>query len=145
MTNLISRYLLNMKVSLKGAKKCFDEKQIDAVHKYVKLLQSSMPLKTPTTIIFADNRDVKMTTGVRQKGHKIHVLVNKRMFIDVLRTLAHEWAHEFEHQKLGMDDTKKHKDIGGPEENLANILAGIMTKKFQKQYPEVEELLYNED
>jgi hypothetical protein len=134
-----------MKVSLHGTKKCFDEKQIDAVHKYVKLLQSSMPLKTPTTIIFADTRDVKMTTGVRRPGHNIHVLVHKRMFIDVLRTLAHEWAHEFEHQKLGMKDTKKVKDIGGPEENLANILAGIMTKRFQKKYPDLEGILYNED
>jgi len=134
-----------MKVVLKGTKKCFDEEQIDAIHKYVKLLQSSMPLKTQTTIIFADTRDVQMTTGVRQPNHKIHVLVHKRMFIDVLRTLAHEWAHEFEHQKLGMKDTRNVKDIGGPEENLANILAGIMTKKFQKQYPDLEEVLYNEN
>ena len=134
-----------MKVVLKGTKKCFDKEQTDAIHKYVKLLQSSMPLKTQTTIVFADNRDVQMTTGVRQPGHKIHVLVQKRMFIDVLRTLAHEWAHEFEHQKLGMKNTKNVKDIGGPEENLANILAGIMTKKFQKQYPDLEEILYNEN
>ena len=134
-----------MKVSLQGTKKCFDEKQTDAIHKYVRLLQSSMPLKTPTTIVFEDTRNVQMTTGVRQPNHNIHVLVHKRMFIDVLRTLAHEWAHEFEHQKLGMKDTKNVKDIGGPEENLANILAGIMTKKFQKQYPDLENILYNED
>jgi hypothetical protein len=134
-----------MKVVLKGTKKCFDEEQKDAIHKYVKLLQSSMPLKTQTTIVFADTRDVQMTTGVRQPGHKIHVLVQKRMFIDILRTLAHEWAHEFEYQKLGMKNTKNVKDIGGPEENLANILAGIMTKKFQKQYPDLEEVLYNEN
>jgi len=67
------------------------------------------------------------------------------MFIDVLIALDHVWAHEFEHQKLGMKDTKNVKDIGGPEENLANILAGIMTKKFQKQYPDLEGILYNED
>jgi hypothetical protein len=44
-----------------------------------------------------------------------------------------------------MKDTKNVKDIGSPEENLANILAGIMTKKFQKQYPDLEGVLYNED
>jgi hypothetical protein len=132
-----------MKVVLKGTKKCFDKEQKDAIHKYVKLLQSSMPLKKQTTVVFENNRDVEMTTGVRMPNNKIHVLVHKRMFIDVLRTLAHEWAHEFEHQKLGMKNTKNVKDIGGPEENLANILAGIMTKKFQKQYPDLEEVLYN--
>ena len=131
-----------MKVVLIGTKKCFNKEQKDAIHKYVKLLQSSMPLKKQTTVVFEDNRDVEMTTGVRMPNHKIHVLVKKRMFIDVLRTLAHEWAHEFEHQKLGMKDTKNVKDIGGPEENLANILAGIMTKKFQKQYPDLEDVLY---
>jgi hypothetical protein len=64
--------------------------------------------------------------------------------VDILRTLAHEWIHEFQHQKLGLKEKTKVQDIGGPEENMANIIAGIFMKQFQKEYPEMDKVLYDE-
>jgi hypothetical protein len=43
---------------------------------------------------------------------------------------------------MGLKDTDKIKDIGGPEENMANALAGVFLKKFCKEYPELEEIVY---
>jgi hypothetical protein len=77
--------------------------------------------------------------------HKIYVLSKGRILIDVLRTLGHEWTHEFQHQKLGLKDNHKIKDIGGPEENMANVLAGIFTKKFNKKFPHHTKMLYGEN
>jgi hypothetical protein len=37
---------------------------------------------------------------------------------------------------------KGDQDIGGPEENMANALAGVFLKKFCKEYPELEEIVY---
>ncbi len=85
-----------------------------------------------------------MTTGARFPHHKIYVLAKDRLMIDVLRTLAHEWVHEFEHQKLGVSEKKRTKDIGGPEENLSNILSGIFLKKFEKENPSLRKEMYNE-
>jgi hypothetical protein len=62
-----------------------------------------------------------------------------------MRTIAHEWTHEFQYQKLKLDDTKKHQDIGGPVENMANALAGIMIKKFNKENPEHEKTVYKKN
>lgn len=82
-----------------------------------------------------------MTTGVRRNDEMV-VLVGGRMLIDVLRTIAHEWVHEYQIQKMGVSVDKPIQDIGGPIENMASILGSIYMKKFQKQFPNYEEELY---
>lgn len=133
-----------MRVCLKNTSKIFNREEINVLSDLIKLLQQDLPLKEETHITFVKERKIPMTTGVRLPHHEIYVLAN-RLLIDVVRTLAHEWVHEYQHQVMGLDDSKKIQDIGGPEENMANELAGIYTKKFQKIYPKYEPLLYNEN
>jgi hypothetical protein len=59
---------------------------------------------------------------------------------DILRTLAHEWVHEYQ-----MDVQKKDMgpDIGGENEDEANAFAGQMMKKFEKKYPHEEDKMYD--
>ena len=75
-------------------------------------------------------------------GSNISVLSKGRMLVDILRTLSHEWVHEFQYQKLGLADNAKIQNIGGPEENMSNILSGIFIKKFDKQNPDFKDKLY---
>jgi hypothetical protein len=133
-----------MKVRFKNLKKYFNDEQIETIKTFVQFIQGETSLKKDVQITFVDERTGPMTTGMRIPFHKIKVLASGRMLIDVLRTLSHEWVHEFEHQKLGLKEKIKIKDIGGLEENLANILSGVFMKKFQKEYPEFEKILYNE-
>lgn len=134
-----------MKACLKNAKKFFSDEQIVVIKKFIKTLQKDVSLNTDVTISFeSNNEEVPMTTGVRMPQNLIYVLAKGRLLVDVLRTVAHEWTHEFQHQKLGVKDTDKIQDIGGPEENMANALSGIFVKKFAKKYPEVKELIYGE-
>jgi len=139
-----SRYLLFMKVCFKNLKKVFSSNKIEVIKKFVEYLQSEVPLKKDIHITFTVTRNMKMTTGVRIPHHKIYVLAHNRLLIDILRTVAHEWVHEFQHQKLGLKEKQKTKEIGGPEENMANVLAGIFTKKFQKDHLEFSKELYEE-
>ena len=83
-----------------------------------------------------------MTTGVRMPGSKIFALAKNRLLVDIFRTVAHEWVHEFQYQKLGVKDGEKIQDIGGPEENMANTLSGIFVKKFAKDNPHYSTELY---
>jgi hypothetical protein len=85
-----------------------------------------------------------MTTGVRMPGNEIFVLAKGRLLIDILRTVSHEWIHEFQSQKMGVKDNVKIQDIGGPEENMCNILSGVFIKKFEKKYPEFSKVTYGE-
>jgi len=135
-----------MKVKVHNFKKGRTQGQVETLDNFLRFLQDEAPLYKDVYVNFTDDRNgVKMTTGVRYPGHRIYVLAGKRMLIDVLRTLAHEWVHEFQHQKLGMSEKKKIQNIGGPEENMCNILAGIFVKKFEKQNPELQKFLYDED
>lgn len=134
-----------MKVCFKGMKNFFSEEEIEVIKEFTKFLQSEVPLKKEILVDFLNKRKGHMTTGSRETHHHIKVLAKDRLLIDVLRTFSHEWVHEFQHQKLGLKEKQKIQDIGGPEENMANILAGIFLKQFQKLYPKYNKIIYNEN
>jgi len=133
-----------MKVKFVNKENYFSEKEMHAVKEFSKFLQSELPLNTDISISFEKERQDPMTTGVRLPKHKIHILAKNRLLIDVLRTLSHEWVHEFQHQKMGLKDTDKIQDIGGPEENMANVLSGIFLKKFVKNFPQHKKSVFGE-
>jgi hypothetical protein len=134
-----------MKVCFKGINKFSKPKQIEVIKEFVKYLQTELPLKDDVFITFKGGRDIKMTTGVRRPGSQIFVLADKRLLIDILRTVSHEWVHEFQHQKMGLKDNQKVPNIGGPVENMANVLSGIFLKKFDKIFPDYSPIIYEEE
>lgn len=130
-----------MKVIIKVNTKLKDgEKEV--LTDFCKFLQSELKLHTNVTIELLDKKEEKMTTGVRVPNHIIKVLYTNRMFIDVLRTLSHEWAHEYEHQKMKVKEHQKMLRIGGWAENYANAISGILVKKFVKHNKDLESILY---
>jgi hypothetical protein len=133
-----------MKVCFKNLNKFFSDEQIEVIKTFIEFIQGETPLKKDIQITFLDERKGNMTTGQRKTYHRINILSHNRLLVDILRTLAHEWIHEFQHQKLGLKEKTKIQDIGGPEENMANIIAGIFMKQFQKEYPEMDKVLYDE-
>ena len=133
-----------MKVCFKNLNKNFTDEQVQAVKDFVLMLQNDLPLKKDVHVTFLSSRKVPMTTGVRMPHHKIYVLSKDRLLIDILRSLGHEWTHEYQHQKLGLKDTDQIQDIGGPEENMASVLASIFLKKFQSEFPNYEKYLYKQ-
>jgi len=133
-----------MKVCFKGLKKFFHDGEVDVIKDFVQFLQKQVPLNKDITITLLQNRELPMTTGVRMPGSEIFVLAGGRLMIDIMRTLSHEWIHEFQHQKLGVKDFRNSKDIGGPEENMANVLSGIFLKQFDLMYPNYSALIFGE-
>jgi hypothetical protein len=131
-----------MKVCLKYKTSDLDKNDIKVLTDFVKFQQENLPLNKDVNLFFVDNRDNNMTTGVRMPQSEISVLAKGRLLIDILRTLSHEWVHEYQHQKMGVNDFSKSPDIGGPHENMANALSGIFMKRFQKEYPQHSEVLY---
>ena len=131
-----------MKVHFKNIDKFLDPEQIKGIKEFVKFLQNELQLNDDVYITFMGGRDIKMTTGVRMPDSKIFVLAKNRLLIDIFRTVAHEWVHECQYQKLGVKDGEKIQDIGGPEENMANTLSGIFVKKFAKDNPHYSTELY---
>jgi hypothetical protein len=131
-----------MKVCIKNSSSGVNKDQIDVVSSFIHFLQDQLPLSKDIHITFTDNEKDTGTTGMRIPGSKMFILVKNRMLIDILRTLSHEWVHEYQFQKLGLDDKKKIQDVGGPEENMSNVLSGIFIKKFDQSHPNFKNKLY---
>ena len=128
-----------MKVCLTGLKEFGYSK--DLMRDFFQLLQSELPLKEQIVVQLLSDRKGQMTTGVRNPD-KMKVLAGGRMLIDVLRTIAHEWVHEFQHQKMGLKDDELIQDIGGPEEDMASALSSVIIKRFQKEFPQYLQEIY---
>ena len=82
---------------------------------------------------------IRNNTGNRTDDSVLNILVKGRMNRDVLRTLAHEWTHEYQRINLGREQGP---DIGGKNEDEANAMAGRIMKMFEKEHPEKKDKLY---
>jgi hypothetical protein len=131
-----------MKVCIKSPKSEVNQEQLEVISSFIKFLQSQLPLSLDVEVNLTDSQSTTGTTGVRKPGSKMYILAKGRMLIDILRTISHEWVHEYQYQEMGLDDKKKIQDIGGPEENMSNVLSGIFIKKFDKQNPDFKDRLY---
>ena len=127
-----------MKVIFKYDKKNMKPERLEILQNFVNFLNREYKLKNDVTIRFTSKSEEGMTTGSNQEGI-IKVLDDGRMFIDMLRTLAHEWIHEHQHQ---FDRKKGNQDIGGPDENEANAKAGELLKQYNKEFPKKQDYLY---
>ena len=132
-----------MKVTVVHNKSEIPKKNYSLYDKYIKFLNRHYPLKHDTKLFFLGEKLKKMTTGSsNDKKNEIFVLTKNRMTRDVLRTLSHEWVHQYQTQILGR---KKDMDIGGKNENEANAIAGILIKKFEKENSSDEPKMYDDN
>lgn len=128
-----------MKVTVKHIKSKIDKWNYKIIDKFIYFLQEEYPLNNDVVINFVGERIGKMTTGSRRKDSNIFVLTKKRIIRDILRTLAHEWVHEYQMNVLNRE---RGPDIGGENEDMANAEAGALMKKFEKKNPKIEEKMY---
>lgn len=127
-----------MKVNLYDKSSGLGSEQINVVQDFLRFCQKNSPLKKDVDIQLLGERFGKMTTGSEILG-RIKVLAGGRMLIDILRTIAHEWVHEFARQR----NIKLQGFNTVSQENFANSEAGIMIRMYEKSNPQLTELLYN--
>jgi hypothetical protein len=129
-----------MKVIIKHIDSDIPKDNYGFYNDYMNYLQKQYPLKKDVTIIFRGERTENMTTGVRNDNSEISVLSKGRMNRDILRTLTHEWIHEYQRTILGRE---RGGDIGGQNEDEANAKSGELIKKFEKHHPDDESKMYD--
>lgn len=128
-----------MKATLKFNGSKFNKKDQEFIKKFIKLLQGNYPLKKDITIIFVGERYGHMSTGSRTTNSELKILSSGRLNRDIMRTLAHEWVHEYQMSILGREHGP---DIGGKNEDEANAFAGRLVKMFEKEHPDLEHKMY---
>jgi hypothetical protein len=107
---------------------------------FIQFLNKEYPLSMDLKIRFLNDRIGDMTTGSRTDSGILNILVKNRINRDILRTLSHEWVHEYQMTILNRN---KGKNIGGKNENEANAESGAIIKKFEKRFPNFEKLMYD--
>jgi hypothetical protein len=127
-----------MKVNLYDKSSGLGSEQINVIQDFLRFCQKNSPLKKDVDIQLLGERFGKMTTGSEILG-RIKVLAGGRMLIDILRTVAHEWVHEFARQR----NIKLQGFNTISQENFANSEAGIMIRMYEKSNPQLTALLYN--
>jgi hypothetical protein len=129
-----------MKIIIKHIDSDIPKDNYEFFNDFINYLQKVCPLKKDLTIIFRGNRVNNMTTGVRNDNSEISVLSKGRMNRDILRTLTHEWIHEYQRTILGRE---RGGDNGGQNEDEANAKSGEIIKRFEKSHPNKETKMYD--
>ena len=130
-----------MKICFKIQNKVISKNQLEIIKKFCSLLMKKMKLSNDLDIHFLKKRADDMTTGsYNYEKSRIRILSGNRMLADILRTLSHEWAHAYDHEKLNIDDRR---DIGGKSENFANAKSGELTKMFIKKNEKIKKDIFN--
>ena len=128
-----------MKVTIKHIKCDMSNEDKELVGDFLKYLQKKYPVKNDVTVLFLGEKTDGMSTGSRNDNSELKVLTRGRINRDVCRTLAHEWVHEWQRSTKGVE---RGPDIGGPNEDEANSEAGSVIKKFERDFPQYENLMY---
>lgn len=106
---------------------------------FIRFIQNEIPLKNNLRINFLNERIGNMTTVSRTSNHVLNILTKNRMNRDILRTLIHEWVHEYQMTILGRE---LGPDIGGRNEDEANAISARLIKIFEKENPNAEKKMY---
>lgn len=128
-----------MRVKLNFQKDSVKPKNHSVFIEFVKFLFDKLPLQRDILIKIVTTKKGKMTTGGRYDNGIIQVMGGKRLIRDILRTLAHEWIHEYQMTILGRS---KGPNIGGVNEDEANAFAGRFIKMFEEEFPSYEKNMY---
>jgi Fe-Mn family superoxide dismutase len=128
-----------MEIKIKFNDTKFQKEDKELIHKFINLLQEKYPLKKSITIKFLGKQLGSMSTGSRTNNGELKVLAKNRLNRDIMRTLAHEWVHEYQ---MSVQGREQGPNIGGKNEDEANAFAGRLVKMFEKQYPDLEKKLY---
>jgi hypothetical protein len=128
-----------MKVTITHKNSGIPQKDYKLIDLFLRFLQKQYPLNHDLKISFLSERTGKMTTGSRTEDNEIKVLTKGRIYRDILRTLSHEWVHEYQRDVLKW---KNGPNIGGRNEDMANSEAGALMKMFERLYPGFEDKMY---
>jgi len=111
----------------------------DIVHEFIQDTAEFLGIRSMPQIVL--HRDDDWSTDNNSFGmyvpdqHVLHVNMQNRHLMDVLRTTAHELAHCRQHEISALPDNAG--DTGSPIENEAHAVAGIVMRNFADKHPEL--------
>lgn len=113
-----------------------------AIYKFVQFVKNELGIKNSFKLRTSeDRRGFKTFAYYNPHDQTIAVYIKNRSLPDIMRSIAHELVHHYDHQ-TGLAQKKTNPDVGvynndaeksieaGDIENRANAIAGSLIKKF---------------
>jgi type IV secretory pathway VirD2 relaxase len=118
------------------------DKKKDFLREFAKFVKEELGIKNMPTISLQNGRKELKTTAsydYTKENKIVKINAKNRALVDVMRSLAHELVHhkQWEDGKLKV----RPADIGSPEEDEANALAG----RYIKMFAQKDDTIYDED
>lgn len=137
---LVKHLLVEHKVSLDKSVENFSNEKIKYLKIFIDFVCYQLELKEPCDVVLiSDRKKYNITTaGYSPNDNKTYVWIDGRHFIDICRSISHELKHQ-EQRELGLLTPESGED-GDRFENQANSFAGIIMRKFSKEYPQIYDL-----
>ena len=110
--------------------KTFDKSCEPVCKDFVNFCKQHLDLQDRVKIKFLPEHDPDITTGCYiPNDRSIKVLTKDRGLIDILRSIAHEMVHQYQHVTGKLHD--KSGETGSEHENEAHSLAGVLMRLYQ--------------
>lgn len=121
-----------------------------AIYTFLQFTKQTLGITLPFHVrLSTDRKKFKTFAYYNPETKEVAVYVKGRAIPDIMRSLAHELVHHFDHQSGLAQKKTTHPDVGvfhdDPEktieaddiENRANAIAGSLIKKFGYSHPEL--------
>ncbi len=120
-------------------------KSLETIVDFIKFCNGILKIEELPTMHLHTVKKPEMTTGMyKRDDNTMHVLLGKRLIVDVLRTIAHELTHRRQDETgllakhlANIDPVNEMGDIDTIYENEAYTLAGNIVKIFCRKYPKI--------
>ena len=120
-------------------------KSYETIIDFIKFCNRILKIEDMPTMHLHMIKKPEMTTGMYNRSNNtMHILVGKRLIVDVLRTIAHELTHRrqdevglLDKHLANVDPMNEMGDIDTVYENEAYTLAGNIVKIFCRKYKKI--------
>lgn len=108
---------------------CENRKSVeDVMRMFIPFVKAELDIDQMPPVILVTGKEAQgMKAFGRWDGKKVTLCPDGRHPMDVMRTLAHELVH-YSHDHTNGED-------GSDDENEANAKAGVIMRKFAREYP----------
>ena len=113
--------------------KAFDKSCEPVCKDFIKFCKQHLDLQDRVKISFITTPDPDITTGCYVPSERsIKVLTKDRGLVDILRSVAHEMVHQYQHVTGKLND--KSGETGSVHENEAHSLAGVLMRLYHEKH-----------
>lgn len=142
LTENINRIKTLMNINEGEATFTSDEKQ--HLEKFVDFVKRELNIENDVNIRYQTDKDGIKTTAVYKyqdggdeefEQSEVRVYTKERALQDIMRSVAHELVHHQQNERGDLEG--KISDVGGPIEDEANAVAGMLLKKYGTYHTEI--------